>query len=264
MALCAVFRADACPAVDTPRGTDGPLDLRRYLIHLGVAAFGLDSREKNNLACGRASRAHSDRGGGRTIREMVAATPPPRTDPPLPSRPRRGGRRAARGWQRIALALMLVLFAAAGAAAVWSFVRPSTDPWVGVGLIEYFPPGSVTSFRAFIDTDGREGFHIVRLDDGELLALRDRDPVYGHPVPYRPEFVWDGRPGWFRHHAETFDMAGRRVFGPQPRNLDRLAVEVRNGEVYVNPQAITPGWSAVTPRDDELQTGGVLLSPRRY
>ena len=159
---------------------------------------------------------------------------------------------------------MLVLFAAAGAAAVWSFVRPSTDPWVGVGLIEDFPPGTVTSFRAFIDTDGREGFHIVRLDDGELLALRERDPFYGHPVPYRPEFVYAERPGWFRLHAETFDMAGRRVFGPSPRNLDRLAVEVRNGEVYVNPQAITPGRSELTPRGDELQTGAALLSPPRH
>ena len=160
---------------------------------------------------------------------------------------------------------MLVLFAAAGAAAVWSFVRPSTDPWVGVGLIEDFPPGTVTSFRAFLDTDGREGFHIVRLDDGELLALRDRDTHFGDPIPYRPEFVWDGRPGWFRGvHAEIYDMAGRRVFGPGWGDLGRLAVEVRNGAVYVNPQANTPGRSELTPRGDDLQTGGALLSPRRY
>ena len=162
------------------------------------------------------------------MKAMVTATPPPKTDLPLPSRTRRGGRRAAGGRQRIAFALMLVLFAAAGAAAVWSFVRPSTDPWVGVGLIEDFPPGTVTSFRAFIDTDGREGFHIVRLDDGELLALRDRDTHFGEPIPYRPEFVWDGRPGWFRGvHAEIYDMAGRRVFGPGWGDLGRLAVEVR-------------------------------------
>ena len=160
---------------------------------------------------------------------------------------------------------MLVLFAAAGAAAVWSFVRPSTDPWVGVGLIEDFPPGTVTSFRAFLDTDRREGFHIVRLDDGELLALRDRDNYLGDPITYRPEFVWNGRPGWFRGvHSQTYDMAGRIVFGPGWGALDRLAVEVRNGAVYVNPHANTPGRSELAPRGYELQTGGVLLSPRRY
>ena len=167
--------------------------------------------------------------------------------------------------QRLAFALMLVLFAVAGAAALWSFVWPNEDPWVNLGSIEDFPPGSVTSFAGTPGFDGRDGFHIVRLDDGELLALLDRDPHLGCAVPYRPDFVWDGRPGWFRNpcHGETYDMAGRRVFGPSPRDLDRLAVEVRNGAVYVNPTAITPGARQL-PGGYEFQTGGRLLSPRRY
>ena len=233
------------------------------------------------------------------MKAMVTNTPPPEIELPLPSPTRRPGRRPPGRPQRLAFALMLVLFAAAGAAAVWSFVRPSPDPWVSIGLIENFPPGTVTSFRAVLDVDGRDGFHIVRLDDGELLALRDRDTHLGDPVPYRPDFVYAGRTGWFRGdpvpyrpdfvyagrtgwfrgvHAETYDMAGRLVFGPTPRDLDRLAVEVRNGAVYVNPRAITPGRSAIipgtnriapvqistTPGGDDFQTGGVLLSPRRY
>ena len=167
--------------------------------------------------------------------------------------------------QRLAFALMLALFAVAGAAAVWSFVWPSQDPWLNVGLIEDFPPGTVTSFRAVLEVDGREGFHIVRLDDGELLALRDKDPHLGCAVPYRPDFVWDGRPGWFRNpcHGETFDMAGQRVFGPSPRGLDRIAIEVRDGAVYVDPHAITPG-ARQPPEAYDFQTGGTLLAPRRY
>lgn len=159
---------------------------------------------------------------------------------------------------------MLVLFAAAGAAVVWSFVRPSTDPWVGVGPIEHSPPGTVTSFRAFIDTNGRDGFHVVRLDDGELLALRDRDTHFGDPMAYRPEFVFDSRPRWFLGHFGIYDMAGRLVFGPGRSHLDRLDVEIRNGAVYVNPRAITPGRSARSPGGNEIQTGGALLSPRRH
>ena len=167
--------------------------------------------------------------------------------------------------QRLAFALMLALFAAAGAAALWSFVWPGEDPWVNVGRIEDFPPGTVTSFAGTLGFGGRDGFHIVRLDDGELLALRDRDPHLGCAVPYRPDFVWDSRPGWFRNpcHGETYDMAGLRVFGPSPRGLDRIAIEVRDGLVYVDPHAITPGLSELPDRY-ELQTGGVLLSPRRY
>ena len=164
--------------------------------------------------------------------------------------------------QRLAFALMLALFAAAGAVALWSFVWPNEDPWVNLGSIEDFPPGTVTPVGY---PDEPLVFHIVRLDDGELLALLARDPHLGCAVPYRPDFVWDGRPGWFRNpcHGETYDMAGRRVFGPSPRDLDRLAVEVRNGAVYVNPTAITPG-ARQPPGGDDFQTGGTLLPPRRY
>ena len=196
------------------------------------------------------------------MKAMVTNTPPPKIELPLPSPTRRPGRRPPGRPQRLAFALMLVLFAAAGAAAVWSFVRPSPDPWVSVGLIENFPPGTVTSFLAVLDVDGRDGFHIVRLDDGELLALRDRDTHLGDPVPYRPDFVYAGRTGWFRGvHAETYDMAGRQVFGPTPRDLDRLAVEVRNGAVYVNPRAITPGRSAIIPGTNRIAPVQISTTP---
>ncbi len=133
---------------------------------------------------------------------------------------------------------------------------------VYAGRAEQFPPGTVTSFAAICGFDGRPGFHIVRLDDGELLALLDKDPHLGCAVAYRPDFVFDGRTGWFRNpcHGETYDMAGQRVFGPSPRGLDRLAVEVRDGGIYVDPTEITPGarWP---PEGYEFQAGGALLTP---
>ena len=98
------------------------------------------------------------------------------------------------------------------------------DRLVYAGRVEQFPPGTVMSFAAIHGSSGRPAFHLVRLDHGEFLALLDRDPHLGDPVPYRPDFVFDGRTGWFRNplHGKTFDMAGYRVFGPSPRGLDRL------------------------------------------
>ena len=160
---------------------------------------------------------------------------------------------------------MLVLFAAAGAAAVWNFVRPSEDPWTHVGRIEDFPPGTVTSFADTLGFDGRDGFHIVRLDDGELLALRDKDPHLGCAVPYRPDFVWDGRPGWFRNpcHGETFDHG-------RPARLRPLAARSRP-HGYRGPRRSRVHRSArdhagarQPPDGYEFQTGGTLLPPRRY
>jgi len=127
------------------------------------------------------------------------------------------------------------------------------------GHVEQFPPGTVTSFAA-ASSRGRPALHLVRLADGEFLALLDRSPHLGNPVQYLPDLVLDGRTGWFREplHHETFDMAGYRVFGPAPRGLDRLAVEVRDGSVFVDPTAITRGASR-HPEGHENQTGGALL-----
>ena len=156
---------------------------------------------------------------------------------------------------------MLALFVAAGAVAVASFVWPDEEPWVNVGVINEFPPGSVSPVGY---PDEPLAFHIVRLDDGELVAFRARSTHRGGVLPYQPDFVWGGRPGWFRDpsYGSIFDMAGRRVFGPAPRDLDRLDIELRNGAVFVNPTAITPGQRG--SRDSyEFETGGVLLPSRR-
>lgn len=168
--------------------------------------------------------------------------------------------------QPLAFALALALAMVAGAAAVWSFVWPSADPWVQVGRVEDFPPGSVTP----LGTNAEPlAFHIVRLDDGELLALLTRVP---HPNPecmvsYLPDFVLDDRAGWFRHtcYPFTYDLAGRWAWPRTdvPRPLDRLAVEVRDGAVYVDPHTITSG-AHLAPDGRDFQTGGTLLPPRRY
>jgi Rieske Fe-S protein len=49
--------------------------------------------------------------------------------------------------------------------------------------------------------------------------------------------------GWFEDpvHGTKFDRLGNYELGPAPRGLDRLAVLVQDGVVWVNPNRVTPG-----------------------
>jgi len=164
------------------------------------------------------------------------------------------------------------------------FVWPDVDHEFELGRAEDFAPGSVTSFylppdRAAIRTllpdevigDGCRTpgtiLHLVRLEDGSLLALWGRSTHLGQMLPWRPDFSFDGSLGWFRDpcQASTFAMDGTRVFGPAPRDLDRFALRIEEGRVLVDvtdvtegdrmpqyrPTAPPPGW---TPQPTALAT----------
>ena len=142
----------------------------------------------------------------------------------------------------IALVLLVVVFGAVLAVIVL-FAWPGGEappPPVVASQADDFSPGSVTTFPE------RE-FHLVRLPDGEFLALHMRDPhdkllveegLAESPclVSWRPEFEFMGETGWFRNpcHGETYDLTGRCVSGPCPRGLDRFPVTVKDGVVEVN------------------------------
>jgi nitrite reductase/ring-hydroxylating ferredoxin subunit len=151
---------------------------------------------------------------------------------------------------RVAVALAL-LIAAAGAVlalTLW-FSWPEQGPASSliVAQAEDFAPGSVTTFL-------EEESHLVRLPDGEFLALSMLDPhdkmlvaqgLAPSPclVPWRPDFEFQGRQGWFRNpcHGETYDLTGRCFAGPCPRGLDRLTVTVTDGQVAVHVDELIPG-----------------------
>jgi hypothetical protein len=117
-------------------------------------------------------------------------------------------------------------------------------------------PGEVRSF-AFTTRDTRElgtrsfegaslVVHVARLDDGELRAF---DAASTSPV--RPCITYwrevsvavHGRGFYFNDPClgATFTIEGAAVFGPVPRGLDRVHLEVRDGLVVVDPSRITPG-----------------------
>lgn len=155
---------------------------------------------------------------------------------PSPPRRFRLSRRGA------AWLLVLVTLAAALALAV-VFAWPDgvgESRLFDAGPADDFAPGSVTTFR-------ESEFHLVRLENGEFLALDMLDPhdkllveedLADSPchVPWRPDFAFLGKTGWFRNpcHGETYDMEGNCVSGPCPRGLDRYAVTVKDGQVAVD------------------------------
>ena len=164
----------------------------------------------------------------------------------------------------LAVAFMLVLLAVSAGAAFWAFVSPSEQRLVGIGSIDAFPPDSVTPFG-----DGVRplAFYVVRLADGDLLAIAAR-PVHPNPAciaEYRPGFVFRERTGWFIEPCRNavFDMAGVQALRRWPRDLGRLAVDVRDGLVYVDPTNVTQG-ARQPPGGYDFQSGGVLLPPRRH
>jgi len=153
-----------------------------------------------------------------------------------------------------------VTFIAMMAAFVWpSGLSPNRR--IDIGRIEDYPVGSVTSLVP-VDAEGRTfssasieapdppietlRLWIVHLDDGRLLALVGRSPHRGCTLPWRPTFTYEGIQGWFRDPCagSTFFRDGTRVFGPSPRDMDRVAIDVGlDGRVTIDVSRVIPGAS---------------------
>lgn len=99
----------------------------------------------------------------------------------------------------------------------------------------------------------RGRFWLVNLTEEQggpgLLALWWKCPHLGCTVPWKEAFIWPddtGTPkqGWFRCpcHGSTYTDAGVRVFGPAPRSLDTMKLEVgSDGRISVDTGSTTNG-----------------------
>lgn len=120
------------------------------------------------------------------------------------------------------------------------------------------PAGNVADYEKGADPiPNSEGqFWIANLDPAEdraggtggadgLLALWRKCPHLGCTVPWRATFSWEGDgAGWYRCpcHGSTYTKAGVRVFGPAPRSMDTMAIEIdAAGNITVQTGSITPG-----------------------
>jgi cytochrome b6-f complex iron-sulfur subunit len=80
---------------------------------------------------------------------------------------------------------------------------------------------------------------------GGLLAFYQKCPHLGCSVPWRPEFDFGGKKGWFRCpcHGSTFTREGGiLVAGPSSRNMDTMAITVKpNGDITVQTSQVKQG-----------------------
>jgi cytochrome b6-f complex iron-sulfur subunit len=119
------------------------------------------------------------------------------------------------------------------------------------------PAGKVTDIQ--VGADPKEfaigQFWLVNLDPAEtrpggsgggtgLLALWRKCPHLGCSVPWRSGFNFEGDAGWFRCpcHGSTYTKAGVRVFGPAPRSMDTMQIDIDDaGNLTVQTGVRTPG-----------------------
>jgi cytochrome b6-f complex iron-sulfur subunit len=158
------------------------------------------------------------------------------------------------------------------------FIRLSF--WSGLGLtllgslglfLDFFYPRNIRGFggpvpagnvkdypRGGDPVHNNEGqFWIANLDPGDdsdsgsggaegLLALWRKCPHLGCTVPWRPNtsVPVSADKDWFQCpcHGSTYTRAGIRVFGPAPRSMDTMAIEIDDaGNITVQTGEITPG-----------------------
>jgi nitrite reductase/ring-hydroxylating ferredoxin subunit len=128
-------------------------------------------------------------------------------------------------------------------AIVVAFSWPSRD--IGSATARIYA-GTADEFEAGQPVTVPEGkFHLVKQEDGSFIALFWRSPFRGCTVAWREDLrftdprvdprVTPSTHGWFRDpcHGATFDVTGRHVFGPSPRDMDRFPVEIVGDSVYV-------------------------------
>lgn len=94
---------------------------------------------------------------------------------------------------------------------------------IRAGLVDDFPPNSVTYI-----SNGR--FYLVRLEQGGFLALYQRCTHLGCTVS------WEAKQNKFvcPCHSSQFDQQGNVENPPATRALDLFAIEIVNGEIWVD------------------------------
>jgi cytochrome b6-f complex iron-sulfur subunit len=158
-----------------------------------------------------------------------------------------------RGLLAFALPLALIALIVTVVAFVWpEGGRPAPPPLLDAGAVEDLPVNEPTRIL-----EGR--FWLVKLESGEVLALSQRSTHLGCTVPWRSEFEFQGRKGWFRDPCSgaTWDIDGTLVFGPAFRGLDRHPLRIEYGRILVDTSTLICGPGALVPRDGCVMSAAV-------
>jgi cytochrome b6-f complex iron-sulfur subunit len=94
---------------------------------------------------------------------------------------------------------------------------------ITAGEVNNFPPGSVTEFP-------KDGFFLVRYEDGSFRALYRRCPHLGCTVDWVP----DEERFYCPCHGSSFDKTGNFDSPPVPRALDTFPIDIQDTLVMVD------------------------------
>lgn len=156
-----------------------------------------------------------------------------------------------------ALFFVLAIAAAVFVVAILvATVAPADDaaskPESATYRLDDLTPGEPVFFRPFDmgtgSNDGPYGIWLVRLEDGEVLALFSRDRHLGQSVE---RFTWPAGlddPTFGSRNGGAFSLDGRSLNGPAARDLDRFPVSVEGGLVRIDTTQLILGECTGTSR----------------
>ncbi len=116
----------------------------------------------------------------------------------------------------------------------FAVIAGHTDAWT------VFPPEPIGA--VFLQRVGGNGLSGIPVVAWQVICPHAGCAIDFEPSPHGGSFLCPC-------HAATFNLAGKRAQAnsPSPRDMDRLAVEIRNGEVWVKFETFTVGTARKVP-----------------
>jgi menaquinol-cytochrome c reductase iron-sulfur subunit len=152
-----------------------------------------------------------------------------------------------RGFLKMAIVLLNGLMALALAIPGLGYlmtpiVRKSTETWVKLGPLSRFVPGkpqkAIFTYTSEFDYTRKKKKAFVWVlsnpaDNQDLTVFSAVCTHMGCNVAWRPDVDKFVCPC----HGGTYNLAGEVVAGPPPRPLDKLPVQIENGQLFVRLRA---------------------------
>ncbi|WP_447987054.1 QcrA and Rieske domain-containing protein [Nitrospira sp. Nam74] len=124
-------------------------------------------------------------------------------------------------------------------------------PWVAVGNVDDLPLGEPTQLDymttlhdGYLETKAHKAIWAIKQADGQITVF---SPLCTH---LGCGYHWDGEERKFRCpcHGSVYDVSGKVLAGPAPRQLDALPTKVENGQLQVIDKEFKVGIAAQVER----------------
>lgn len=166
------------------------------------------------------------------------------TDPECSAPPENLSRRSFLKWAAAGMGSLIaaVLGGAGGGYFLSPLFRKREESWIDIGRAADFQPGSPTKVEyiecrrdAWITTERRSSAWVLTSNGSDFIVFDPRCTHLG--CPYR----WNADKKLFLCpcHNAVFDVDGGVVSGPPPRPLDRYAVKIVGGRLFILPEVKT-------------------------